>query len=393
MRVRCDTDIGAAIRSRERIRALREGRLPTEFIINQYAYGGGSIDNGGDANFSNVVLLMRADGTDGSTTFLDHSLSTKTLTANGNAQIDTAQSQWGGSSALLDGTGDYVSAAASTDFEFGSGDLTIEFWLRLTGSDNFSIFYTEDGNTSLHFDASRWVWRANNTNVFVTTDTPALNTWYHCALVRNGATTRVYRGATMVATGTSVDCANTNSAIRIGTGYQSLNGHIDDLRITKGVARYTSAGFALPTAAFPDNIDGAHRYWRVRGFSGLSSFLEITEVQFHDRAGRIVGTLSASTAPDFGTVADLNDNDVTNTSRAYWSSATAEGSGFWIALDATNPVSVRSIRFGSNTNSGRYPLNGCEVQWSNDNSNWYSAGTTGSLTYPGNDTLSGPISF
>jgi Concanavalin A-like lectin/glucanases superfamily len=392
MRVRCDTDIGAAIRSRERTRALREGRLPTEFIINQYAYGGGGIDNGGDANFSNVVLLMRADGTDGSTTFLDHSLSTKTLTANGNVQIDTAQSQWGGSSALFDGTGDYVSAVASTDFEFGSGDFTIEFWVRVNSGSDFSVFYTEDGKTSLHYDASRWVWRANDLNVFVTADSAGA-TFDHVALVRNGSTTRVYRNAVLIATGTSIDCVNTNSAIRIGTGYRSLNGWLDDLRITKGVARYTSAGFALPTAAFPDNIDGAHRYWRVRGFSGLSSFLEITEVQFHDRAGRIVGTLSASTAPDFGTVANLNDNDVTNTSRAYWPSATAEDSGFWIALDATNPVSVRSIRFGSNTNSGRYPLNGCEVQWSNDNSSWYSAGTTGSLTYPGNDTLSGPISF
>lgn len=208
---------------------------------------------GGDPDFANVVLLMHCDGTDGSTTFTDHSGSAKTLTANGNAQIDTAQSVWGGASALFDGTGDYVSAAASADFEFGSGNLTIEFWLRVASGSNFSIFYTEDGNTSLHYDAGRWVWRANNTNVFVTSDALAATTWHHCALVRDGSTTRVYRNAVIVATGTSVNCSNSNSAIRIGTGYQSLNGHIDDLRITKGVARYTSAGFALPTAAFPNS--------------------------------------------------------------------------------------------------------------------------------------------
>ena len=220
---------------------------PAQMLL---AAGGAS---GGDPNFASVVLLMHCDGTDGSTTFTDHSGSAKTLTANGNAQIDTAQSQFGGASALFDGTGDYVSAAASTDFEFGSGDFTIEFFLRLTGPDNFSIFYTEDGNTSLHFDASRWVWRANNTNVFVTTDDPNLNQWYHIALVRNGTTTTLYRDASAEASGTSVDCANSNSAIRIGTGYQSLNGHIDELRITKGVARYTSAGFTVPTAAFPNS--------------------------------------------------------------------------------------------------------------------------------------------
>lgn len=211
-----------------------------------------SVNNGNDPNNAQVVLRMHADGTDGSTTFTDTSLSAHALTAVGNAQVDTAQSQWGGASALFDGTGDYISAAASTDFEFGSGDFTIEFWLRLTGTDNFGIFYTEDGNTSLHFDASRWVWRANNTNVFITTDTPALNTWFHIALVRNGTTTRVYRDGVMVATGTSVNCSNTNSAIRIGGGYQQLNGHIDDLRITKGVARYTAAGFSLPSGPFPD---------------------------------------------------------------------------------------------------------------------------------------------
>lgn len=220
---------------------------PAQMLL---AAGGAS---GGDPDFASVVLLMHCDGTDGSTTFTDHSGSAKTLTAVGDAQIDTAQSVFGGASALFDGTGDRVTAAASTDFEFVSGDLTIEFRLRLTGADNFGIFYTEDGNTSLHFDASRWVWRANNTNVFVTTDTPSLNTWYHIALVRNGTTTRVYRDAVIVATGTSVNCANTNSAIRIGGGYQQLNGHIDELRITKGVARYTSAGFTVPTAAFPNS--------------------------------------------------------------------------------------------------------------------------------------------
>lgn len=137
----------------------------------------------------------------------------------------------------------------------------------------------------------------------------------------------------------------------------------------------------------------SHQYWRVRGFSGLFSFLEITEVQFHDSGGRVIGTLSASSAPDFGSVANLNDNDTSNGSRAYWASATAEGAGFWIAIDAGSAVEVIAIRFGANTQSTRYPLNGCEVQWSDDNSAWTSAGTTGSLTYPGNDTLSGDITF
>lgn len=204
---------------------------------------------------ANVVLRLRPENVDGSTIFTDTSPSGHAITAVGNAQADTAQSRWGSASALFDGSGDHLSVddALREDFAFGSDLLTIEFYLRLITGDNFGILYTEDGNTSLHFDASRWVWRANNTNVFTTTDNPNLNQWYHIALVVNGGTTTLYRDAAAEASGSSVACVNSNSNLRIGGGYQQLNGHIDQLRITRGVARYTSAGFSLPSGPFPDS--------------------------------------------------------------------------------------------------------------------------------------------
>ena len=78
---------------------------------------------------ANTVLAMHMDGTNGSTTFYDQC--GKTVTANGNAQINTAQSKFGGSSAYFDGTGDYLSLGASvpTDLQIGGGGFTIEFWL------------------------------------------------------------------------------------------------------------------------------------------------------------------------------------------------------------------------------------------------------------------------
>ena len=84
-----------------------------------------------DAYFSDVVLLLHMGGTDGSTTFTDEK--GHTVTANGDAQIDTAQSKFGGASALFDGSGDYLSVADSADFEFGSSDFTIDGWVRLHG--------------------------------------------------------------------------------------------------------------------------------------------------------------------------------------------------------------------------------------------------------------------
>lgn len=84
--------------------------------------GGGGIN-------SFTKLLLHTDGTDGSTTFTDSSLSPKTISVFGNAQVDTAQSKFGGASALFDGTGDYLTGS-SADFAFGTNDFTIDFWMR-----------------------------------------------------------------------------------------------------------------------------------------------------------------------------------------------------------------------------------------------------------------------
>ncbi len=80
---------------------------------------------------------MHFSGSNGSTTFVDNSPVTKSFTVNGNSQISTAQSKFGSSSLLLDGTGDYLSSPSNADYAFGTGDFTIECWAyRSTGNDN-----------------------------------------------------------------------------------------------------------------------------------------------------------------------------------------------------------------------------------------------------------------
>src|SRR3990167_7740340 len=73
-------------------------------------------------------LMLHMDGADASTTFTDET--GKTVTANGNAQIDTAQSKFGGAAALFDGAGDYLTVSGSADWDLGTGDFTIDFWFR-----------------------------------------------------------------------------------------------------------------------------------------------------------------------------------------------------------------------------------------------------------------------
>jgi hypothetical protein len=81
-----------------------------------------------------TVVLLHMNGSDASTTFTDNAFGGlgHTWTANGNAQIDTAQSKFGGASGLFDGNGDYISTPDSDDFFFSAGDFTFDTWVRLS---------------------------------------------------------------------------------------------------------------------------------------------------------------------------------------------------------------------------------------------------------------------
>src|SRR3990167_5305793 len=89
---------------------------------------------------TDCVLMLHMDGTDGATTFTDSSDNAKTMTAVGNAQIDTAQSKFGGASGLFDGTGDWLTTPDSTDWDLGTGDFTIDFWIRFSSVANARVF-------------------------------------------------------------------------------------------------------------------------------------------------------------------------------------------------------------------------------------------------------------
>ena len=88
-----------------------------------------------------TVALLHMNGVDNSTTFTDES--GKSWTANGDAQISTSQSKFGGASGLFDGTGG-LSISDSDDF-YLPADFTIDFWLRPhslpTGGGQQYLFY------------------------------------------------------------------------------------------------------------------------------------------------------------------------------------------------------------------------------------------------------------
>jgi len=224
-------------------------------------------DQASDQYFSNVVLLVAFDGVDGSTTATDDSNAAHSLTFNGNAQIDTAQSKFGGASLLLDGTGDYVTSADSADWNF-TGEFTIEAWVR-TGNPtanycSISQYNTTGNNRSWSMEIFssqlRFIYSTAGTDANIidpTGDTVSANTWYHHCVDRDASgNLRLYVDGVMVhkATGISSALFNSTQALTIGARATSLtwNGHIDEVRVTKGVARYASdSGFTAPTAAYP----------------------------------------------------------------------------------------------------------------------------------------------
>ncbi|MGE0338119.1 MAG: LamG domain-containing protein [Gammaproteobacteria bacterium] len=219
----------------------------------------------GDPYWSNVVALLHMDGTDGSTTFIDER--GHTFTANGNAQIDTAQSQFGGASGLFDGTGDYITTPDSADWDFGTGDFTVEFFVR------FNALPTSDAHTIVGNYVSGttgWYVQFRNDapgarltfgssgdspqNDF--TWSPSLATWYHVAVSRAVGTARAFvDGGQIGADVTNAEnISGSTGVLMVGAlnlgPIQYLNGWLDELRITKGVARYTSS-FTPPSGPFP----------------------------------------------------------------------------------------------------------------------------------------------
>jgi hypothetical protein len=225
-----------------------------------------------DASFSSVTLLLRMNGSNGSTTFTDISNSGHTFTAYGNAQISTAQSKFNGASALFDGSGDYITTTPATAL-YLTGNFTIECWVRMTNNNdgvvasssqsqqnNIQIFKVNAGGVNGAVEVYADNNEASKGSLIVSSGGAlSVDTWHHLALSRTSGSARLFVDGTQVgstATGwtTGFRCDAIGTLFTSGTRYADLDfhGYIDEFRITKGVGRYTS-NFTAPSAPFPGN--------------------------------------------------------------------------------------------------------------------------------------------
>lgn len=237
--------------------------LDTEFV----KFGSASLFlPAADADWASVVLLMAFDNDD-----VDDSLSAHTVTeVAGDPGFNTADPKFGVAARQFNGetsgTDRLNVSGTLTDFDLGTVDATIEFWVKVeteTGSTG-GLLLRGTGTTSeqwvVHCRASLGVIRllSGSATAIVEGTTVIENDglWHHVAISRNSGTTRLFiDGVEEASSATVWGNAGLTSVMRIGNAstspsIEAVQGRIDELRITKGVGRYT-AGFTPPTGPFP----------------------------------------------------------------------------------------------------------------------------------------------
>ena len=207
---------------------------------------------------ANTVLLLNATNSG-----IFDATGKNDLVTVGDARVSTSKQKYGSGAMYFDGTGDYLSMLAAPNLYFGAGDFTIEAWIWKSANGSGSGGY--DGIFQLGVSGSvtdGCVLEASSARGYYFTMgggwslqynvSPNDSTWHHVAVSRSGNNTRLFVDGVQQAIYTSAYTIPSTATYALvgaeaGTSYP-FNGYIDDLRVTKGVARYT-ANFTPPTTA------------------------------------------------------------------------------------------------------------------------------------------------
>lgn len=219
---------------------------------------GSGVSGNSDPYFSSVTMLLHMDGLSGSTTITDVkgttiNNSTNTMLSSGAAKFGTAGLSSGGTSK--------VSFQNSASINTYTGDYTEEFWLYLTNNSSAQAILDSWGSSAGH---SFWISSGSLTYYYnggskILVGVPiSAGQWHHVAATRASGTIRLFidgvlQNNTVVGVSGTLSPGQTITGINYEpSGNTGVIGYLDEVRITNGVARYTSS-FTPPTAAFPDN--------------------------------------------------------------------------------------------------------------------------------------------
>lgn len=226
-------------------------------------------------------LIIKVESVDGVGRISSIS-SSKKITLNGTPKISTAQFQFGQSSMLLnptDGIVDYISIGSTSEFQFGTGDFTVDFWIyrNRTGSTEF-LYDMRTAATQIapliYINSSdKIAYYVNGADRIAGITTATVSTWHHVAVSRRGTTTRLFVNGNL--DGTYSDSNNyPEKPVLIGARYDGafgFYGYVDELRVSKGLARFTSA-FNSNTVITYTNDAYNSLYLHFRGLNNSTTF-------------------------------------------------------------------------------------------------------------------------
>lgn len=219
-----------------------------------------------DVEDADTSLLLHFNGANGSSTFTDSSVYRTTVTrVAGSGVISTADYKFGGSSFNSDNSSSL--RATSQNLVMGTGDFTYEMWVNPSaygnpGYSDYATMLIDTRNAADNYGfcfgitSGGYVYLfINASELFRSTGTVPLNVWTHIAIVRSSGVITCYINGSADGSGSSSNNFIYNNPVIIGsydtipTGFYKMTGYLDELRITKGVARYTS-GFTPAATEF-----------------------------------------------------------------------------------------------------------------------------------------------
>ena len=237
-----------------------------------------------DANAANLVLALPLVGSANDlSNSVNSGTTTKTTTVSG-ATASTAESNIYGGSFIFDGSNDEITVGGvSTDLDFGTGDYTAEAWFRLTatGDEYIISMGTDHGGAAPHWGINIYstnLIRAGRTNSsgdasHSVSHTFITNKWYHVAISRSGGTSRLFLDGNLLDEESNSDDIDPTTDLKIGRygpGAIYYNGYIQDVRIYKGVGKYTES--FNPPSTNPDILPDT-----PSGVSGGSKLAKVTD--------------------------------------------------------------------------------------------------------------------
>ena len=327
----------------------------------------------------------------------------KTVTAFGDAVVSTVQKKFGLGSLALDGTGDYVTINSNVDFAYGTGDFTIEMWIYRTVSGITQVLLDQRTDNPTNYAPVIFINASNAlqyndgaASVITGTTTVPLNAWSHVALSRSGTSTRLFLNGVQQGT-TYTDTRNyIATPVTIGARFnntQNFTGYIDEVRVTKGLARYT-ANFTSTTEAFTNDSNTVLLLHFDTDLTDDTGFVAVedtvVDIDLNSRLTFVAGTgisLDLDTATDTLTI---NSNAETNSITQGNSNVTVTDTGTGqidFTVDGTAVMQLKStgltayretVYAGGNTSTAITP------NYANGNIQTFTANSNFTLNLPTN---------